>query len=369
MFERSDLAALAAYQGSHPVVSLYLHLPPHLRGTPEAYRSQLKSLIRRANGQAPEADIQAIERFFERDFDWMGRAVVVLSSQGDGFWSVHRFAVPLRSHIHVGRKPFIMPLADLMDTYGSYTVAVLDQQALCLYHFHLGELVASTRAEGEEIRSVNAASGNRQAGIVKGQEPAAHKKEIVRGNLKRFVDSLEAFARQNKAESLLLGGTDANTNLLKEMLSAAWRERLLGVFPIPLTASEKEVRDRSLEVLQAAQRQRQEKLVQSIEVAAAKEANGAMGLDRTLEALHAGRVQTLALIEGLHVPGYQCTGCGYLSTANVTPCPFCGGGFSQIQNAAEFAVRRVVDQGGKVEFLEEDSALAKAGGIGALLRY
>lgn len=370
MFERSDLAALAAYEGRHPVVSLYLHLDPQLRGTPEAYRARLKSLLKQGNGHAPQADIEAIERFFDKDFDWTGRGVAVFSSGGDDFWSAHRFAVPLRNHIHVGQKPFIMPLADLLDTYGSYTVAILDQQSLRLYHFHLGEVIATTSIEGEEIRSVKAASGNRQAGHVKGQEPAAHKKEIVRANLKKFADALEAFARHNKAESLILGGTAENTHQFREMLPAAWRDRLQGEISIPLTASEKEVRDRSLEALQAAQRERQEKLVQNIQVAARKSANGAIGLDSTLEALHAGRVQTLALVEGLHAPGFQCTGCGYVSTSRYEEaCPFCGGAFRPIQNAAELAVRRVVDQGGKIEFLEENSALAEAGGIGALLRY
>jgi hypothetical protein len=367
MFERSDLAALVAYEGRHPVVSLYLHLDPQLRGTPEAYRARLKGLLKQGNGHAPQHDIEAIERFFEKDFDWTGRGVAVFSSLGDDFWSVHRFAVPLRSHIHVGQKPFIMPLADLLDTYGSYTVAGLDQQSLRLYHFHLGDVVATTRVDGEEIRSVKAASGNRQAGHVKGQEPAAHKKEIVRANLKKFADALEAFARHNKAESLILGGTAENTHLFREMLPAAWRDRLQGELSVPLTASEKEVRDRSLEVLQAAQRERQEKLVQNIQVAARKSANGAIRLTARPSARRQSR---RSLIEGLQAPGFQCTGCGYVSSSRYeAACPFCGSAFRQIQNAAELAVRRVVDQGGKIEFLEEDSALAEAGGIGALLRY
>lgn len=369
MFERSDLAALAAYQGSHPVVSLYLDLPQQLRVTPEAFRARVKNLLRQANGRAPQTDVEAIERFFEKDFDWTGRGVVVFSSQGDGLWAVHRFAVPLRSHIHIGRKPFIMPLADLMDTYGSYSVAILDQQTLRLYHFHLGELVKSAELQGEEIRSVKAASGNRQAGLVRGQDPEGHKRELVRANFKRFADAFENFARQNRAESLVIGGTDANTSQLREMLHPGWRSRWQGTFNAPLAASEKEVRDRSLDVLQTAQKTRQERLVATIQVAAAKDANGAIGLDSTLAALHAGRVQTLALVEGLEAPGFQCTGCGYLTTVRESECPFCGRQLAQISNAAEFAVRQVVDQGGKIEFLEDNSPLAEVGGIAALLRY
>ncbi len=368
MFERSDLERLAAHEGEHPVVSLYLNLPPHLRGTPEAYRARLRTLLRQINGRAPEDDITAVERYFEHDFDWAGQGAAVFSSQADGLWAAYQFAVPLRSHVHVGRKPFIMPLADLIDTYGSYTVAVLDQQSLSLYHFHLGELVKSSQMAGDEVRSVNAPGGNRQAGRTRG-EPTDHKRELVRSNLKKFVDALDTFARQHKAESLLLGGTETNIAQFREMLPPPWRDRLQGGFPISSRASETEVRDRSLEALHAAHKARQEKLVESIRVAAAKAANGTVGMDDTLLALHAGRVQTLALVEGLEVPGYQCNGCGYLTIHDNGACPYCGNTFRPVENAAEHAVRRVVEQGGGIEFMEEDSQLVEIGGIAALLRY
>jgi peptide subunit release factor 1 (eRF1) len=166
-----------------------------------------------------------------------------------------------------------------------------------------------------------------------------------------------------------LGGTETNIAQFREMIPAQWNEKLRGTFAIAQRAPEGEVRDRSLEALHAAEMAREEKLVEAIRVAAAKSANGAVGMDDTLLALHAGRVQTLALVEGLDVPGFQCNGCGYLATHNHGACPYCGSTFREVANAAEHLVRRVVEQGGSVEFLEEDSALKDVGGIAALLRY
>jgi peptide subunit release factor 1 (eRF1) len=222
---------------------------------------------------------------------------------------------------------------------------------------------------GDEVRNVNAPGGSRQAGKTRGEPSADHKREQVRGNLKKFADALDAFARQNKAESLMLGGTETNVAQFREMLPSQWSDRLRGMFSIAQRAPEGEVRDRSLEALHAAETAREEKLVEAIRVAAAKSANGAVGMDDTLLALHAGRVQTLALVEGLGVPGFQCNGCGYLATHNNGTCPYCGSTFREVANAAEHAVRRVVEQGGNVEFLEEESALKGLGGIAALLRY
>ncbi len=369
MFERTDLETLAAFEGTQPIVSLYLNMPAHLRGTPEAYRARLKSLLRQVNGHAPRPDMEMIERFFDREFDWTGRSAVVFSGQQDNLWKVYQFAVPLRSYIHVGRKPLIAPLADLMDTYGSYIVASLDHQSIRLYHFHLGELVKSEEASGETVRNISASGGNRGAGIVRGQDPMAHKREIVRSNMKLFAGTLDIFSR-GQPTALLLAGPEEAVSQFREVLSASWRSRLQGALALPHNASEKEVRERSLEVLQAAQKARQEKLVETIRTAAAKQANGTVGIEPTLDALHAGRVQALALVEGLEAPGFRCTGCGYGTTVAAERCQFCGQPLAQVANAAEHAVRQAIEQGATVEFLEEDTPAARQlDGMGALLRY
>jgi peptide chain release factor subunit 1 len=367
MFERRDLEVLAAYKGGHPVVSLYLHLDPHLRGTPDAYRARLKGLLKEATGRAPAEDISAIEAYFEKEFDWSGRSVAVFSSQGGGLWQVERFAVPLPTYIHVGQKPFIMPLADLMDTYGSYSVALVDQQSARMLHFHLGEVVASEKVEGEEVKRLKG-GGGQGAARARGDE-SSHGRETVRSNLKDFAEAVESFCTRHKAEHLLLGGADTTVAQFRGMLSQPWQDRVEGTFSISVQAPEKEVLARSLETLQARHDAHEQELIETIQTLAAKNANGTVGIEGTLEAIYAGRVQTLALLEGLSVPGFRCEGCGYVTSHRVERCPYCNAQVAPIPNVAEHAVRQVVEQGGQIEFLKPNSRLAELGGMAGLLRY
>ncbi len=339
MFERGDLEALAAYQGVRPVVSLYLNMDPRLRVTPEAYRARLKGLLKEAIGRAPAEDLAAVEAFFDKEFDWSGRSVVVFSSQGDGFWQVHRFAVPLRSNIHVGSKPFIMPLARLMDTYGSYSVALVDQQAIRMFHFHLGQLVASEKLAGEEVKRLKAGGGG-VAGRARGDDRSGRTRETVRGNLNDFADALGAFCARHATEHILLGGPEAAVHQFRGLLSQQWRDCVKGMLAISMRAAESEVLAQSLEVMQANERQRETELVERVITLAGKGANGAIGLKDTLAAVDSGRVQTLLLVEGMLTP-----------------------------DVADPAIAKAVDFGGTVEFVDADSELAKSEGIGALLRY
>jgi peptide subunit release factor 1 (eRF1) len=262
-----------------------------------------------------------------------------------------------------------MPLADLLETYGNCVVALINHQAMKLVHIQLGEIAGSEVVSGEEVRNLSAAGGSREAGTVRGSSPASHNREVVKANWKTFADALDGFARQSKATAILLAGSEETVAQFKEMLPSAWRVRFQGTFTASMTTAEKDIREQALAKLQAHQKAVQGELIDSIRAAAAREANGIVGAANTLEALHAGRVHTLALVEGLHTPGYRCTGCGFVTTIPVDSCQFCGSSQAAIPNVAEYAVRQVVDQGGTVEFLEEGTLLDQFEGIAALLRY
>ncbi|HEC21742.1 MAG TPA: hypothetical protein ENI95_02360 [Chloroflexi bacterium] len=340
MFERNDLEVLAEYQGEHPVVSLYLNLDPRLRGTPDAYFANLKSLLKKVNGRASEEDIAAIEEFFEMEFDWSGRGVAVFSCQAEELWESYRFAVPVHSYVHVSNRPFITPLVTLLDTYGSYTVALVDQQTIRMFHFHLGEEVASETVKGEEVHRLKAGGGS-ETGRTRGEDFQGTVREIVRSNFRTFAKALETFCRRHGGvEHLLLGGTETTVAQFKGMLSQKLQDCLQGTFNISMQAPDKEVLERSLEVMLSREEAREHELAETILMLAARDSSAVVGLEPTLEAIEMGRVQTLALVNGFLDP-----------------------------EVADQAIARTIEYGGQVEILDEDSPLAEAGGIGALLRY
>jgi len=340
MFKRSDLEDLAAFEAAYPVVSLYLNMAPQLRttGSPDAYRARLKTLLKEVAGRAPQPDLKAIEDFFEKDFDWVGRSVAVFCGNGGEFWQVERFAVPIRSSIHVG-KPFIMPLVNVMDTYGAYAVALVDQQAVRMYYFHLGDLVAWEKEEGEAVQRLKTGSGSAGGGS-RGDHLQDHTDEMVRGNLRAFAEKLSLFCKHYNVEHILLGGAEPTAQQFKGLLPAPWKDRVQSTFSISVRAPENEVREQSLAVMQANERERESKLVERVLALAAQGGNGAVGKQATLDAVQSGRVDTLVLVDGALPP-----------------------------DEADPVITQAVDFGGKVRFVEEDSPLRDKEGVGALLRY
>lgn len=340
MFERSTLEELAAFEGTQPVVSLYLNLAPRLRGTPEAYRARLKGLLKEAAGRAAEEDIAAIEDYFDKTFDWVGRSVAVFSGQADGLWFTQSFAVPVRSSVTVGEKPFLMPLAHLLDTYGSYSVALVEQQSIRMFQVNLGEMIDSKTVEGEEVKRLK--SGGGAAGRSRGRGEAINSatQTTIRSNLKEFADDLVTFCKRHKSEHILLGGTETTVHAFEEMLGPPCKDRVEGMFTISMHASEAEVLEQSLEAMLNREAARESELAEQVQALAARGANGVVGIEPTLQAAKNGRVQTLVLVEDALPP-----------------------------DVSGPAIAHVVDMGGEVEFVGTGSPLDAHGGIGALLRY
>ena len=111
-----------------------------------------------------EEDARLVERYFEHEYDWSGRSVAVFSSGGGAFFRAYSFAVPLRSRMRTNARPFVKPLVDIFDSYGSYGVALVDQQETRLFFFHLGELREEEELVGEGIRRTKSGGGSQAAG-------------------------------------------------------------------------------------------------------------------------------------------------------------------------------------------------------------
>jgi peptide chain release factor subunit 1 len=374
MISDKELQALAAYEPTEtPVVSLYLNVDPAQRTT-DGYKLRLRGLLKDASRPDLARDLEAIEKYFEHEYDWSGKGVVLFSNQSDRFWRSYPIAVPLpRSQLEIGPKPFIRPLVHLLDTYGSYGVVAVDRQGARLFHIHLGQLLDTRGFLGEGIRKVKRGGGSSRGGAVAsrsgGGGGAQHERELAVQNLRDSAEETAAFFEAKSLKHLLIGGTDETVAQFRELLPKHLQDAVVGTFSIDMNAKDHDVLERSLEVVQRADQKREAGLVEAAITAAAKGSNGVIRLDDTLGAVSEGRVQTLVVSDGYHAPGYRCQSCTYITGQALSACPFCGGEISEIPDAVELAIRRVMEQGGEVEIIRQKEKLDSAGGIGALLRY
>lgn len=366
MLTDKDFRELLDYQSPNPVLSVYLNTDPS-EGNAETHRQHLRALLRQVD--LPQ-ETEVIERFFEHEFSWTGRSVAVFSSAADHWFRSYPLAVPIRSRIRLSDRPHVKPLADLLDAYGGYGVALVDKQGARLFYFHLGELIEQEGVMGESVRHTKRGGGSQAAGRRGGTAGQTnYNEEVAERNIKESAEFAARFFADNNIRRILIGGTDETINLFRSQLPKAWQSLIVGSFPMSMTASHAEVLERAMQVGQEAETRREAKLIDAVITAAAKGKGGAAGLEDTLKALNEGRIQTLLILEGLREPGYRCKGCGYLTSVEVSTCVYCGGETTKIPDAVELAVRRVMQNGGDVEVLRQDNELAKYGHIGALLRY
>ncbi len=365
MFTDSVLRELLNYSSPDPVLSVYMNTDM-TEGTADALKLRLRTLLKEVHLPRDEA---AILNYFELEREWTGRSLAMFSCAPQNYFRAFPIAVPIRSRIFVGEHPYVKPLADLLDSYGGYGVVLVDKQGARLFQFHLGELIEQDGILGDEVRHTKRGGAStvpgRQGGIA---GRTRHSEETVERNLKESAEFAAKFFEENHVRRILIGGTDDNINQFQSYLPKSWQSLIVGTFPISMTARPDEVQKKALEIGQQAERRRETRLVENMITSAAKGAGGVVRLDETLSAVHDGRVQTLVVREGYRAKGFQCQGCGYITTQELKVCPFCGKSFDQIKDAVEMAVRKVMQNGGDVEIVYENPKLEEIG-IGGLLRY
>lgn len=376
MLDEKELQELIGFEGGgRPVLSVYLNVDPTWHTT-DGYKLRLRHLLEEVAEASDPADLAAVEHYIEREYDWSGKSVAMFSCASAGLWRAYSLPVQIRSLARVAEKPYVKPLANVMDRYGRFVVAVVDRQGAKLYLFHLGELVETAGTMGEEVRRVKGGggttvptgSGSRgrtgDAGHL-----AAYMEQVALRNLREAADLTARFCQAHKVDRLILGGTEETVAQFRGLLPKALQDRVIGSTPLSMNASENEVLSRAIEIITEYDHKREIELVDKIITAAAKGSNGVVRLDDTLGALHEGRIQTLVVSDGYRAPGYQCQGCGYITAQKLDTCPFCGSAVREIPDVVEMAIEQVMEWGGTVEVVHNVPALDSAGHIGALLRY
>jgi peptide chain release factor subunit 1 len=371
MFSKEELKELATCRSQEtPVLSAYLNVDS-TEVTAEQYRLTLRGMLKSVADKADPADVEAIERYVELEYDRRGNGLAMFSA-GD-YWRVYPLAFAVGNSIHVGSQPYIKPLADYADAYDRYGVVLVDREGARLFMFNQGSLQEATGTLGEEIKSqlsgATGRGGRSGAGTGQGRSSGLDSKidQIATRNLREVVDLTQRFYKAGQCERIILGGTHENLARFTSMLPKTLQSKVIGDVSIDMYASELEVLQRSMPIIQASIAERKAALVENVITAAHKE-SGSVGLADTLIAIQERRVQTLVIQEGFHAPGYHCTHCDYLSLRESDECSVCGGPAERLEDIVEHLVHRAISMDVEVAFVENE-ALEQAGSIGSLWRF
>ncbi len=371
MFTEKDLNELVEFQCDHaPVLSLYLNVDS-TQQTTDKYKLTMRSLLKEVTDEARPADIDAVERYFDFEYDWQGKGVAVFSCQEADFWRTYALAVPVHNYAYVSRRPYIKPLTDVLDAYGRYGVILVDSEGARMFMFSLGDLVETTGMLGEEVRRTKHGGASGVTGMRGGMtaRTARRGEAVVQRNLKEVAEATEAFVLGNGCTRLVLGGTEATTSQFYDILPKAIQDRVIGTFNVDFGAAEAEIQARSMDLIEEVAAERETQLVNDT-IAGWKRRSGAVvGISDTLAALQEHRVSILLVAAGYETLGYRCSNCRYLMLTEREECPLCGGAVQVVDDLIETMVHRALEQAVEVEIVRGSQALEEVGSIGALLRY
>jgi peptide chain release factor subunit 1 len=365
MLSENDLRELLEFTTDAPVLSVYLNTESS-EGNADTHKRRLRSMLKEIN---LTDDVQAIERFFDHEYKWAGKGVAVFSCNPKGYFRAYPLAVPVRNLVHISDRPSVKVLAALLDNYGGYGVVLVDKQGARLFSFHMGELREQEGVLGETVKRAKHGGGSSAVPGRRGSGVATRSvDEVVDRNMKDAADFAVHFFENNHIRRVLIGGTDENTKLFCTLLPKSWQSLLMGTFPMSMTASEKEVKARALELGMQAEAEREKRMVDRLMTHSAKNSGAVVGLENTLHAVNDGRVQTLVITEGFRKNAFRCKSTGWLTT---NPEEACAGDddIEKVYDVVDLMVNQVMRAGGEVEVLLTNDELNRAGSIGAILRY
>lgn len=372
MFSQDHMQELLGYDANGAgVVSVYLDTDS-TRLSVEAIKLQARGLLKEVQ-PTHEKEADAIERYLDLSYDWANPGLALFCGSAGDFFRAYPSPVAFRNRIRLGPRPYVKPLAHLLDHYAHFGVILVDRVGGHFYEYHLGELQATDSYTGEDVRKLkdgtgSSAVGRRGGGGTSGPGGSKHEGEVVNRNLRETAAAANHFFADRPIRRLFLGGTSETVAQFREMLPKQLQSCLAGTLSIDVDAGEPAVRRQALELLRQVNAEREAKLVERLATVHAKGGNAVAGLDDTLQAISEKRVEVLIISDGYRAPGYVDEPSGYV-VANLARSPLGEQDLAAVSDVVDAAVAQTVVQGGHVEVISDNAALEDLGRIGAILRF
>jgi peptide subunit release factor 1 (eRF1) len=238
----------------------------------------------------------------------------------------------------------------------------IDQEGARLYTFNLGVLEGADGYIGEEVKL------HRSGGW---SNPRIQRHELVqaRRNLQDAAEAAEEFYRDTGTRRLILAGTDKNVAHYRDLLSHRLRAMVIGQIAADANASPNDLRDKALELADAAEKRESAAIADRIIAATQAGGNAVLGLADTLTAVQFGRASHVVALASYAQPAYRFVDSGHIVLELSEDADLQSGRVQNLPDGVESCLRRALAQDIGVTVLDQHAGLEQAGKIGALTRY
>ncbi len=365
------LRKLTDWAPRHPVTTLYLDVDGRRYPSRHSYLVRMKDLCKtvdldrldRERRRSVSEDLAAIRRYVEDELDRSGIAgIAVFSSSKSGLWEDLAVALPFRDRLHVGSRPLLIPLEGMLERFETFCVLLADRERARLLYVQQGQVDVLAEIHDD-------VPGRHDQGGWSQSRYQRHIEDHVQRHLKHAARAVMLASERRPFDHLILAGAEELVAELERELHDYVARKVLDRIVLPTSVSADEVRNRVLGIEAELEARREaEELGRLTIEARAGTGRAVAGLADTLEALEAGRVETLVVAADLRAEGRRCPRCGHLSLSEER-CEACGAETEVADHIVEEAVELAVRQKCRVETIGGAEELEALGGVGALLRF
>lgn len=378
---------LAAFEpNGSKVISIYLDAQAGQNGR-DAYAAWLKTQFyeysvqfeRSEELQQKYKDVQErINNFLANEAETSANGIAIFASvEENGLFETVQLEEPFpNNRFFVFDRPHIFPLVRIVEQNPPYAVLWADTNKADIYIFGGEDMLSAendTHAKVEEIKSETMSRTK-----VGGWSQARYQRHVENFHLqhaKETVAELEKLLRNSKVECLVLCGDETTVMpVLRPQLSKETEEKVIAVLNMSQYASEDEIREKTHEAISIENAVKDKEKVERMIGAAKSSAQlGTLGVKDTLAALSNGQVEELILSASFdairyrerevqevlreYAPGDDNSASDELPVA------------SEKRQIGDELIIRAINSAAKIVFIEDDSMLSEAGGVGSVLRY
>lgn len=297
-----------------------------------------------------------------------GKTALIVVHPDDGVAEVHTALVPLPPSCHWRRGAFLRPVVEVMDEHERYGVVLTDKQRARLFTVYIGEITEHSDLFSPTVQRTQA-TGSDQIWSQKRQQ--RHHDQQVAIHAKRVVDALHDLSLRSPYDRLIIAGPKEATQQVARLLPRRLHGKLIETLALAVTASPREVLERTVEVQKRLERAQELALVDGVLAELHDGGRAVVELGPVIDAANQGRVWKLVYAKGLSVEGGECAGCGAYSNQSSGQCSLCGKRLQPVSGLVDRISQGVIETGGQVEAIDGAAAetLGRYGSIAAVLRY
>ncbi len=355
-----------------PVISLYLDARSgeHGRDNFDGFvRKQFKAVARTYPEGSPEresieSDLKRIGEFLVREIKPSTNGVAVFACAAEnGFFEAIQLETPFDGHkLYVYHQPHLFLLSRLADQYRRYAALVADTNSARLFVFALGAAQRSETIEGEKV-SRTSSGGWSQARYQR------HAENYHLHHAKEIVERLDEIVSAEQVERIVIAGDAVIVPVLKAQLPKHLAEKVIEVLSLDIRTPEHDILKATLETTRERDLKDDAEKVQRLLDEYRAGGLAVIGPHDALVALTNGQGDELIIgagIEEFHPAEEEVSHV----MAPHAPLPEDANSADRRRVLmADALVTRARQTGARISFIEDQSLLTPAGGVGVLLRY